>query len=59
MFCALVLQFYKKNKQKKKIDTSLGKKTEQKQNSATIMISVDGKGIVFSVKLKLQGEMFE
>ena len=31
------------------------KKTEQKQKSATIMISVDAKGTVFSVKLKLQG----
>ena len=49
----MVLQFYKENRQKKKYDTSLIKKTEQKQNSATIMISVDGKGIVFPVKLKL------
>ena len=32
-----------------------GKKTDEKQNSATIMISVDGKGAVFPVKLKLQG----
>ena len=29
------------------------KKTEEKQNSATIMISADGKGTVFPVKLKL------
>ena len=36
-----------------------GKKTEQKQNSATIMISVDGNGLVFPMKLKLQGELFE
>ena len=35
------------------------KKTEQKQNSATIMISVDGNGLVFPMKLKLQGELFE
>ena len=35
------------------------KKTEEKQNSATIMISVDGKGTVFPVKLKLQGESFQ
>ena len=33
-----------------------GKKTEEKQNRATIMISVDGKGTIFAVKLKLQGE---
>ena len=32
-----------------------GKKTDEKQNSATIMISVDGKGAVFPVNLKLQG----
>ena len=31
-----------------------GKKTKkQKQNKATIMISVDGKGTTFPVKLKL------
>ena len=35
---------------------SWGKKTEEQQNRATIMISVDGKGTVFPVKLKLQGE---
>ena len=35
-----------------------GKKTEEKQNSATIIISVDGKGTVFSM-WKLQGESFE
>ena len=29
------------------------KKVERKQSSATIMISVDGKGTVFPVKLKL------
>ena len=58
MFCALVLQFYKKNRQKKK-NASLRKKTEQNQSSATIMMSVDGKEIVFPVKLKLQWEMFE
>ena len=31
----------------------------EKQNSATIMISVDGKETVFPMKLKLQGESFE
>ena len=35
------------------------KKAEEKQNSATIMISVNGKGTDFPVKLKLQGESFE
>ena len=35
------------------------KKAEEKQNSATIMISVDGKGTDFPVKLNLQGESFE
>ena len=32
---------------------------EEKQNSATIMVSVDGEGTVFLVKLKLQRESFE
>ena len=31
-------------------------KNRRKTNSATIMISVDGIGTVFPVKLKLQGE---
>ena len=43
-------------KRKKEDDTFLSKKAEEKQNSANIMISVDGKGTVFPVKLKLQGE---
>ena len=34
-------------------------KTEEKQNTATIMIYVDGKGAVFPVKLKLEGESSE
>ena len=37
----------------------LRKKTEEKQNSAITVISVDGKGTVFPVKLKLQWESFE
>ena len=46
--------------QKKKRKWHLSEeKTEEKQNSATTMISVDGKGTVFSMKLKLQGESFE
>ena len=32
---------------------------EEKQNSATVMVSVDGEGTVFPVKLKLQGVSFE
>ena len=43
-------------KRKKEDDTFLRKKAEEKQNSANIMISVDGKGTVFPVKLKLQGK---
>ena len=46
-------------KQKKKMMPFLGKKAEENQNSAAIMISVDGKGTVFPVKLKLQGKSFE
>ena len=41
---------------KKEYDTFLRKKTEGKQNSGITMISVDGKGTAFPVKLKLQGE---
>ena len=37
-------------------DTFLRKTAEEKQNSASIIISVDGKGTVFPGKLKLQGE---
>lgn len=32
---------------------------KKNQNSVTIIISVVGKGTVFPVKLKLEGEMFE
>ena len=46
-------------KEKRKIIPFWGKKTEEKQNSATIMTSVDGKGMALPVKLKLQGESFE
>ena len=56
----LVLQLYLKNEQKKREDdTFLTKKTREKQNIATIMKSVDGKGIVLPIKLKLQKEWFE
>ena len=40
-------------KRKKEANTFLRKKTKEKQYSANVMISVDGKGIVFPVKLKL------
>ena len=59
-FYTLVLQLYLKNEQKKREDdTFLTKKTREKQNIATIMKSVDGKGIVLPIKLKLQKELFE
>ena len=58
-----VLWFYNfiktMGKRKKEDDTFLQKKTEEKQNSATIMIYVDGIGTVFPVKLKLEEESFE
>ena len=44
---------------RKKNDTILRKSTEEKQNSVTKMISVDGKVTVFPVKLKLEEESFE
>ena len=47
------------SKEKKQDDKFLRKRTEEKQISVTIMIFVDGKGIVFPVKLKLEGESFE
>ena len=46
------------SRKKKKIPF-WGKKTGEKQNSATIMISVDRKGTVFLVKMKLQGNSSE
>ena len=46
-------------KRKKENDSFLRKKAEEKQNSATTMISVDGKGTVFPMQFKLQGESFE
>ena len=37
-----------------------GKKKQKKnENIATIVVSVDGKGTVFPMKLKLQGELTE
>ena len=40
-------------------DTFLREKTEEKQNGATIMMSVDEKGTVFPMKLEVEGESFE
>ena len=54
VFYILVLQFYWKNWQKKKMITFWGKRQKKKQNRATTVISVDGKGTVFPVMLKLQ-----
>ena len=44
---------------KKEDDTFLRKIPEEKQNSATIMISIELKGTVLPMKLKLQGKSFE
>ena len=46
-------------KEKKENNTFLRKKTEEEQNSVTIMISVNGKGTFFLVKLKLEVDSFE
>ena len=46
VFYTLILQFIKKMGKKRRWYLSEEKKTEQKQNSATIMISVDWKGAV-------------
>ena len=54
VFYTLILWFIKKWAKKRRWYLSEGKKTEEKQNSAVIMISVDWKGTVFPVKLKLQ-----
>ena len=49
----LVLQF------DQKILWHLSEEKNRKKNCATIMISVDGKGTVFPMKLKLQGDSAE
>ena len=61
VFYLLVLQCYENNghKKKKEDDAFLWKKTEEKQNSVTIMMSADEKETVFPVTLKLEGESFE
>ena len=55
----LLIFILKMSKNKKEDDTFLRKKTEEKQNSATVMISVDEIETVFPVKLKLPGESCE
>ena len=53
----MVLQFYLKNGEKKKRPGYLSEeKNIKKKNRATILVSVDGKGTVFPVKLKIQAE---
>ena len=45
--------FVKKMGKRKKYNTFLNRKKEEKQNSATIMISVDGKGTVFFSEVEI------
>ena len=53
-----LLWFY--NCQKKKKGWHLSEeKTEEKQNGATTIVSVNGNGEVVPMKLKLQEELFE
>ena len=47
------------SKRKKRSHLSEEKKTKEKQNSATKMISVDLKRTTFPMKLKRHGESFE
>ena len=54
-FYNFIKKWAKKNKKEKVIPFWV-KNAKEKQNSATIMISVEWKGTVFPVKLKLQGE---
>ena len=58
MFHFLVLQFYLKNGQEKKIKWQRSEKNaEEKQNSATTMTSVDGKQTVFQKKVEITREI--
>ena len=58
MFHFLVLQFYLKNGQEKKIKWQRSEKNaEEKQNSATTMKSVDGKQTVFPKKVEITREI--
>ena len=45
-------------KEKKKMTHIWGEKSEEKQNSVTIIIYVVENGTVFPVKFKLKGESF-
>ena len=59
MLYTLVMQFYFQNGLKqKKMTPFWGKNTEEEQNSATTIISVDGKG-TSPMKSKLQGQSFQ
>ena len=46
---------FKECGERKEHDILLRKKTEEKQNSAALMISVDGKGTIFPVILNYKG----
>ena len=59
LFYTLPLQCYQNNCQRERRWYISKEKTEEKQKSVTIMISVDGKGTVCLVKLKLEWESFE
>ena len=59
VFYTFVLQIYLENGEKKNIIVYCANKPEEKQSSANIMISVDGKGTAFPVILKLQEKWFE
>ena len=54
MLYTLVIQFYFQNGLKqKKMTPFWGQKTEEEQNSATTIISVDGKGTAFSNEVEI------
>ena len=61
--CCFTLWFYNviktMDKRKEKDESFLRKKTEEKQNGVAIMISLNGKGTIYRVKLKLEGESIE
>ena len=59
VFYTSVLKLSLKNGQRKEDDTFLRKKADEKQNSATIMISLDEKRCSFSNEVKIARELFE
>ena len=59
LYFGFIILLTKLAKTKKVMIIFWGKIAEEKQNSTTIMISVDEKETIFPVKLKLQGESFE